>query len=57
MSKHKINTLTTTTLVTYITLQSYRKGRMKKSKIKLYVYIAVGMVAVASMVLTIVLKP
>jgi len=30
---------------------------MKKSKIKLYVYIAVGMVAVASMVLTIVLKP
>jgi len=30
---------------------------MKKSKIKLYVYIAVGMVAVASMVLTMILKP
>jgi len=30
---------------------------MKSSKIKLYVYIAVGMVAVASMVLMIVYKP
>ena len=30
---------------------------MKSSKIKLYVYIAVGMVAVASMVLMMVYKP
>jgi len=30
---------------------------MKSSKIKLYVYIAVGMVAVASMVLMMIYKP